>query len=344
MDKCLPAKVAAFACLVLLTPLVAMAGKTPLQLIGSTTLPGYTGDFDDLAPDIVHNRLFMAAEDHGTLEIFNLKTGAHEKTLKTFSTPHAIVYLPKVNRLVVTDSGTRGTRVLDATTYKVVRYIKLEPGADAMAYAPGRGRVYIVTGGEDVGMKHCYLTEVDPLTGKIYRRREFDSDHTDAMAIEPHGRRMFVNIADKGYVAVINKYTLKDIARWPIEGAKVNLSMALDANNQRLFIVTRKPTRLFVINAVNGKQVAMFKTPAVVDAVFYDAKRRRIYVPGAVGEVGVFQQLDADHYRHIADVPSAKGAKSGVLAAALHRLYLGASPGKDRHIGELLWFNVGAQP
>ncbi len=343
MHKRHSGKTVTFICLALLAPL-AMASNAPLQLIGSTTLPGYTGDFDDLAPDIAHNRLFMAAEDHGTLEVFNLKTGAHEKTLKTFSTPHAILYLPKANRLVVTDSGPRGTRVLDATTYKVLHYIKLEPGADAMSYAPGRGRAYIVTGGSDVGMKHCYLTEVDPLSGKIYRRREFDSDHTDALAIEPHGKRMFVNIADKGYVAVINKYTLKDIAKWPIHGAKVNLSMALDARDQRLFIVTRKPTRLFVLNATNGKQVAMFKTPAVVDGVFYDAKRRRVYVPGAVGKVGVFQQLDADHYRHIADVPSAKGAKSGVLATGLDRLYLGASPGHERHVGKLVWFHVGTKP
>ena len=40
-----------------------------LQLIGRTELPGYSGDFDHFTADVKGNRLFLAAEDHGTLEV-----------------------------------------------------------------------------------------------------------------------------------------------------------------------------------------------------------------------------------------------------------------------------------
>ncbi|MDT9702796.1 hypothetical protein, partial [Streptomyces sp. P17] len=40
------------------------------------------------------NRLFLAAEDHGTLEVFDLKSGAHLKTVTGFETPHSIFYVP----------------------------------------------------------------------------------------------------------------------------------------------------------------------------------------------------------------------------------------------------------
>ena len=267
----------------------AAAPVAPLQLLGRTELPGYSGDFDHMAADIKGNRLFMAAEDHGTLEVFNLASGAHERTLTTFGTPHGIVFLPKANRLIVSDSGKAGTVILDATTYRVLGHIKLAPGADSMTYDAPRHRLYIVTGGSDVGMKNCFINEVDPLTGHVYAQRRIDSDHTEAMAIEPHGRRMFVNIADHDYVAVLDKVTLKALARWPLSGARLNLSMALDAKDHRLFIVTRKPSKLFVLNTDTGKTIAVMDAPAIVDGVFYDRARQRVYVSGGVGEVGVYQ-------------------------------------------------------
>jgi hypothetical protein len=46
----------------------------PLKLERCVDWPGYTGDFDHYAVDTVRGRLLLAAEDHGTLEIFDLKT------------------------------------------------------------------------------------------------------------------------------------------------------------------------------------------------------------------------------------------------------------------------------
>lgn len=310
----------------------------PLQLLGRTELPGYSGDFDHMAADTRGNRLFMAAEDHGTLEVFNLTSGAHERTLTTFGTPHGILFLPEANRLIVSDSGKAGTVILDATTYKVISHIKLAAGADSMTYDAPSHRLYIVTGGSDVGMKDCFLNEVDPLTGRVYAQHRFDSDHTEAVAVEPHGRRLFVNIADHDYVAVLDKVTLKELARWPLSGARLNLSMTLDSRDHRLFIVTRKPSKLFVLDTGTGKTVAVMNAPAIVDGVFYDSARKRIYVPGGIGEVGVYQQLDPDHYRLLADVPSARGAKSGALVPEINRLFLAVSPGAQGHSGAMLRF------
>ena len=312
------------------------AATAPLQLIGRTELPGYSGDFDHMAADIRGNRLFLAAEDHGTLEVFNLTSGTHERTLTTFGTPHGILFLPDANRLIVSDSGKAGTVILDATTYKVIGHIKLAAGADSMTYDAPDHRLYIVTGGSDVGMKDCFLNEVDPLTGHVYAQHRFDSDHTEAVAVEPHGRRLFVNIADHDYVAVLDKVTLKELARWPLSGARLNLSMTLDARDHRLFIVTRNPSKLFVLDTRTGKTVAVMDAPAIVDGVFYDSTRKRIYVPGGIGVVGVYQQLDPDHYRLLADVPSARGAKSGVLVPEINRLFLAVSPGAQGHDGAML--------
>ena len=333
-------KLATLSCILFGTAATALAGPSaPLKLEGRANLPGYTGDFDHFAADVKTNRLFLAAEDHGTLEVFNLKTGRHEKTLHVVETPHGIFFVPGSNRMIVTDSGKDLSPILDAKTYKVLGHIKLAPGADSSVYDPSTGHFYIVTGGGDVGMKVSYLNEIDPQTGRLLRQLRFDSDHTEALRAEQHGDRIFVNIADKNYVAVVDKKTLKVIAHWPIAGAKTNLCMALDEADHRLFIVTRNPTKMFVLNTDNGKTVATLDVPAIVDGVFYDHVRKRIYVPGAVGQVGVYQEIDPDHYKELARVPSAKGAKSGLLIPQLNRFYVAASPGKGVG-GAILWYAV----
>src|SRR3984893_17498441 len=144
----------------------AAAAGDALRLAGRTELPGYTGDFDHFEYDLKGNRLWLAAEDHGTLDLFDLKTLKKQRSVKGIvETPHGILYVPEKNRLVVTDSGgDMLTRVIDASSYKVTGTIKLAaPGADAMGYDAARKRLYIVNGGRDAQMKGKYLSVVDPV-------------------------------------------------------------------------------------------------------------------------------------------------------------------------------------
>ena len=68
-----------------------LPGNAPsVKLIQSVDLPGYSGDFDHFAVDFDRGRLLLAAEDHGTLEVFDLKTSAHLRSIVTGSaTPTA---------------------------------------------------------------------------------------------------------------------------------------------------------------------------------------------------------------------------------------------------------------
>src|SRR5690348_10697172 len=74
---------------------VVMANeRSPLKLVNSVDLPQYSGDFDHFAADVNGNRLFLAAEDHGTLEVFDLKSTKWLQTVKGFDVPHSILYFP----------------------------------------------------------------------------------------------------------------------------------------------------------------------------------------------------------------------------------------------------------
>src|SRR5438477_12290063 len=95
----------AFVFVALATNAAYAAAAEPLKLLGRTEVPNFEGDFDHVAADVKGNRLFLAGEEKGTLEVFDLASGKHLKTVKGFEEPHAIHFIPDANRLVVTDSG-----------------------------------------------------------------------------------------------------------------------------------------------------------------------------------------------------------------------------------------------
>jgi DNA-binding beta-propeller fold protein YncE len=315
----------------------------PLRLAGRTELPGYTGDFDHFEYDLKGNRLWLAAEDHGTLDLFDLNTVKMQKSVKGIvDTPHGILYVPGKNRLIVTDSGgDMKTRVIDAKTLKVTGTVQLAaPGGDAMGYDPSTNRLYIVNGGRDAKMKETFLSVIDPISLKRLGELKFDTEKVEAMAIESKGNKLYINVTGKNYMAVLDKNTLKVLDTWPIKEAEQNAPLAFDETNKRLFIITRKPGKLIVINADSGATIASFKAPERCDQVIWDAAHRRIYALGGEGYIGVFQQKDPDHYEELARVTSATGAKTGILVPELKRLYVAVSPGEAKTGAAILRYDI----
>src|ERR1700681_4420166 len=87
--------------------------QEPLKLVATTPMPGYEGDFDHFGVDLKGNRLFLAAEEHKTVEVFDLRTGERIHSIEGFGQPLMMVYLPESNRLVVTDGGDSSVQLVD---------------------------------------------------------------------------------------------------------------------------------------------------------------------------------------------------------------------------------------
>jgi len=301
----------------------ACAGGEALHLLGRTTLSGYQGDFDHLAADVRGERLFVAGEDGGTLEVFDLRSGTHLKSVAGLQAPHAIHYMPATNRLLVTDSGKGMTKLIDGKTYRTIGTVKLTPGADAMGYDPSTRHAWVVTGGKNAEpkMAKVVVSELDPATGRRLGDLHFDTDFTEAIVAEQQGRRLFINVAGRNEIAVVDKKTRQVIETWPVKDGQQNSAMALDEANGRLFVVTRKPFKLVVLDTVTGRSVASFDAPQRTNELIFDARNRRLYLTGD-DHVAVFRQRDADHYEELAKVPSDKGAKTALLVPELNMLYV----------------------
>lgn len=113
-------------------------------------------------------------------------------------------------------------------------------------------------------------------------------------------------------VNVIDRNT-GQLTKWELNGAKANFAMALDENDHRLFVVTRRPPLLVVLDTDSGKEVARVPVAGECDDVYFDAARKRLYAIGAEGFISVIQQNDPDHYALTANVPTAVGVRTGIF-------------------------------
>ncbi|HEV2484738.1 MAG TPA: hypothetical protein VGT08_04320 [Terracidiphilus sp.] len=311
-----------------------------VKLIQSVDLPGYSGDFDHFAVDFDRNRLLLAAEDHGTLEVFDLKTSAHLRSVDGFGNPHSILVRPGSPTVLITDSEKQGASLRDAETYAKKQSLALTPGSDTSKYDPAANVLYVVTGGKDVDMQTANLEAVDPDTGKKLGSITFQDNHVEAMAFDDSDPRLFINLTQTNKIAVVDRKALRLITTWPVPPAKQNAMVAFDPAQHRLYVVCRDPGMVVVMNSDNGAVIDTLPAPLRADEVQYDSGKHRLFVPGGEGYMGVYDTSDADHLKLVEKVPTAPGAKTGLLLPSLHRLFLAVSPGESKAMAKVLTYEV----
>ena len=295
--------------------------RAPLKLIETTPLPGFSGDFDHFAADLKGNRLFLAAEDHKTVEVFDLKSGKSIHSITGFGQPHAIVYLPDVNKLIVTDGDDFGrVALVSGENYQIMDTIKLPEGVDGAVFNPVNKYYYVESGGKTEHQLNVSDTRTFKHVGDI----TLPGNHSEAMKIDRAGKKMYVNLTAVSEVGIVDLESGKLTTRWPIADAKVQNSMALDEPNHRLFIATRMPPKFFVLDTQTGKIVTSLPCAPVNDDMWFDVARKRIYVTGS-DTTTVIAQRDADHYEQVAEVPTGFRAKTSLYVPSLNRLYVAVS-------------------
>jgi len=302
--------------------------KLPLKLVATTPMPGFTGDFDHFGLDLKGNRLFLAAEDQKTVEVFDLRTGNRIHSIEGFGHPLTMVYLPEADRLVVTNGDTDDVALVDCKEYKIINTLKLRKGVDHSAFNPGNKYFYVENGATPDGKSHS-LAIIDTKSFKVVGEISgLSGDSNEGMVIDRAGKKLFVNLTGSDEVGVIDLETSQIIAKWPLPDVHVAHAIALDEANHRLFTATRKPPQFVVFNTDTGKVVASLPCVGVNSDMSLDIARKRIYITGS-DTATVIGQRDADHYEHIAEVPTAYRAKSSIFVPQLKRLYV-ADSGKGK--------------
>src|SRR5579864_9294225 len=129
MKKLLPVLFAVLACAV---PSPAQE-QAPLRLVQTITVPGVR-KWDHFGVDLKGNRLFVTSEEEPAVEVFDLKTNEHLRSLTDFKEPHNVLPFPEMKKIFIVDGEASEVKILDYDSLKLIGHIPLTIDADPIAY------------------------------------------------------------------------------------------------------------------------------------------------------------------------------------------------------------------
>jgi len=293
----------------------------PVREVQEIPLPGVQGRLDHFTIDPKRKRVIFSGLGNSTVQVVDVFAGRMIHQIEGLAEPQGVLYLPEWDKLFVANSADGHVSVFDGTNFTLIERIDFGEGSDPdnLRYDAAAKKIYL-------GYGEGAIAVIDPVTNKRLPTEYKLEAHPEGFQLETKGSRIFVNVADEKKIQVVDRRTGK-ITSWALPaGHSANFPMVLDEANRRVFIGTRKPARLTVLDMDTGKVVASVPVAADMDDMFYDSGRKRIYVAGGEGFLSVVQQVDADHYSDMGRFPTAIGTRTGVWYEKRDRLYLAAPP------------------
>jgi hypothetical protein len=168
------------------------------------------------------------------------------------------------------------------------------------------------------------------------------SGHPESFQLDDSGQRIFVNVPTAGYIEVVDREKGSVIETWPLSDAAENFPMALDEANHRLFVGTRSPDKLLILDTETGKSNTSLDSSGDADDIFYDAKNKRIYVSGGEGAISVFEQTNPGNYKLLGKSDTAQGARTSLFVHESGMLYV-AVPRRGSQQAEIRAFQTESQ-
>jgi DNA-binding beta-propeller fold protein YncE len=277
-------------------PLASAQANAPLKLEQTIPLPDVQGRIDHLSLDVAGQRLFVSA------------LGNH--TISGLKEPQGALYIADENRLFVAGGKDGTVKVFDGTSFQLLKTVEYGETPTICGDSAQAG------GGHRGGA----LGEMDT-DGQKIAETKLDA-HPESFQLEKGSSRIYVNLPGSRKVAVVDREAHSIVTSWGMGLTLGNYAMALDEADHRLFVVSRVPARLVVMDTVTGKVVQKLADVGDCDDIFWDAARKRIYATGGDGAISVFEQQDVDHYREIGRVPTVKGARTSFFSPDLGRVYV----------------------
>jgi DNA-binding beta-propeller fold protein YncE len=301
-----------------MSPVARASEPGPLVLESTIPLPGVSGRIDHMAFDPVRQHLIVAALGNDTVEVADLGAGKPRQRIGGLKEPQGVAYAANAEIIFVAGAGDGSVGMFRAEDLAPLGRIDLKQDADNIRIDPRNNNIV-------VGYGNAGLAIIDPLK-RVQIGTVALQGHPEGFQIEPGTGRAFVNVPDAEQIAVVDLDARRQTATWKVAGAGSNFPMALDPAGGVLAAVFRSPPRLVLLDTKTGDAMANLPACGDADDVFFDARRKWIYVSCGAGEIAVFQQ-NGGTYRQLTSVQTASGARTSLFVPELDRLFLAVRAG-----------------
>jgi DNA-binding beta-propeller fold protein YncE len=275
---------------------------------------GGAGGWDYVTVDSEHKHLFLPRTTHTM--VLDAATGKSVADIPGQKGNHGVALVPSASRGFITDGKDGSVIVFDLKTFEVLGKVKAADDADGIIYDPASRKILVSCG--DAGVLVPITPDVDLKAG-----------HADAAVrlggkpefLVADGRgRVFINIVDKDQVAVVDTKAMQVVDKWPTAPGGAPVGMSMDKERRRLFVGCRKPQKLVVMSADDGKVLADLPIGAGVDATQFD--NGYVFASCRDGSLAVARETSAGKFEIVQDLKTRPGAKTMAIDPTTHTIFL----------------------
>ena len=291
-----------------LTFMLCSAGHAaePAALTREATiaLGDVAGRIDHLAVDLARRRLFVAELGNNSVGVVDLGASRLLRTLTGFSEPQGVGFSAAADELFVANGGDGSVRAYAGESLSPSGQIQLGEDADNVRMAMQSSQVI-------VGHGQGALAMIDVTT----KSRLADirlRGHPEGFQVLKGSARALVNVPDQNEIAVVDLHAARQVASWNLGELHGNFPMAIDEDDQVVWVATRAPRRLIAIDATSGARKAVLESCGDADDVMVDDRRHRIYVSCGSGHIDVWDTRDGK-YLMIARLDTSPGRTDGAV-------------------------------
>lgn len=274
-------------------------------------IAGPSGGWDYTTIDPAVGRLYLA-RDGGVLSM-DLKTHEITPVAVKGEGVHIAEPVGGTGLVLVTNGDANAVTIFEAKTNKVVGTVKVGNTPDAAVYDPSTELVAVMNhrGGTVslVDASKASLVRTIRVGGEL----EFAAPSGDG--------KLFLNVASKHEVAVLDLNAGKVLHRYVMQGCEDPSGLAYDAADGWVASVCGNGVTK-ILRASSGKEVASLKTGLGSDGLIWDAVRKLLFVPAPKEEQLTVVALGPQGAKVVGHVKTGPGVRLGAVDPRTGLLYL----------------------
>jgi DNA-binding beta-propeller fold protein YncE len=268
---------------------------------------GGEGGWDYISIDSDARRLYVS---HSTqLEVLDSDSGKIVGKISDTPGVHGAAIAPELHRGFTSNGRDKTVTIFDTKTLATIGRVPLESGTDFILYDSFSKRVFPI---------NEKITVIDAEAGKGVGTVDLQAD--PEAAVSDGKGTIYINLADKEAVAVVDPKTLVVTKTYPIEHCTSPHSLSYDDANKRLFVGCKDG--FVALDATTGRIVGRSLMCSGVDAGGFDPGKNWIFESCGEGVISVIRQTSPDHYELIETIPTQLFARTMVFDPKTKNIYL----------------------
>ncbi|MDP9171565.1 MAG: hypothetical protein M3N54_13180 [Acidobacteriota bacterium] len=277
-----------------------------------TVKVGGEGGFDYVTADVVGRRLYVARSGAGgRISVFNLDTVEPVGEIAGVS-GHGASVDPKTNHGF---STSKPITMFDAKTLQTIKTIDVQGNPDGYLFDPFNQRWY------DLSHSQPNITVIDTKDGSILGTIDIGGAPEQA-ATDGRGH-IYVDVEDKGNIAVIDAKTMTVTAHYDLQGKGGTCAgLAIDAKNDILFASCRSPQTMVILSAKDGTILETLPIGGGTDGAGFNPNTMEAFSSNGDGTLSIIKENSPTSFVVEQNLTTVPRAKTMTVDTKTNQIYL----------------------